>query len=124
MKRLKNIHPGQILKEEFLALLNITAYRLAKETGIPQTRISQILQYKRSVSADTAIRFSKFFGTSPQFWLGLQNDFDLEEEMLKKKKEFNEIQNYKDFFLLISDTDSYKVHKPRKVKKRYPSYAT
>ena len=96
MKRLKNIHPGQILQEEFLTPLNITAYRLAKETGIPQTRISQILQYKRSVSADTAIRFSKFFGTSPQFWLGLQNDFDLEEEMFKKKKEFSEIHNYKD----------------------------
>jgi addiction module HigA family antidote len=99
MKRLQNIHPGLILKEEFLAPLHITAYRLAKETGIPQTRISQILQYKRSVSADTAIRFSKFFGTSPQFWLGLQNDFDLEEEMLKKKKEFNEIQSYKDLRL-------------------------
>lgn len=96
MKRLQNIHPGLILKEEFLAPLNITAYRLAKETRIPQTRISQILQFKRSVSADTAIRFSKFFGTSPQFWLGLQNDFDLEEEMLKKKKEFNEIHNFKD----------------------------
>lgn len=96
MKRLANIHPGQILSEEFLTPLNITAYRLAKETGIPQTRISQILQYKRSISADTAIRLSKFFGTTPQFWLGLQNDYDLEEEMLKKKKEFNEIHNYKD----------------------------
>jgi addiction module HigA family antidote len=95
MKRLQNIHPGLILQEEFLTPLNITAYRLAKETGIPQTRISQILQYKRSVTADTAIRFSKFFGTSPQFWLGLQNDFDLEEEMFKKKKEFSEIHNYK-----------------------------
>ncbi|XDD44507.1 HigA family addiction module antitoxin [Leptospira sp. WS60.C2] len=96
MKLLANIHPGQILSEEFLTPLNITAYRLAKETGIPQTRISQILQYKRSISADTAIRLSKFFGTTPQFWLGLQNDYDLEEEMLKKKKEFNEIHNYKD----------------------------
>ncbi|EOQ88880.1 addiction module antidote protein HigA [Leptospira yanagawae serovar Saopaulo str. Sao Paulo = ATCC 700523] len=96
MKRLPNIHPGQILSEEFLIPLNITAYRLSKETGIPQTRISQILLQKRSISADTAIRFSKFFGTTPQFWLGLQNDYDLEEEILKKKKEFNGIQNYKD----------------------------
>lgn len=86
MKRLPNIHPGQILSEEFLIPLNITAYRLSKETGIPQTRISQILLQKRSISADTAIRFSKFFGTTPQFWLGLQNDYDLEEEILKKKK--------------------------------------
>lgn len=96
MKRLPNIHPGQILSEEFLIPLNITAYRLSKETGIPQTRISQILLQKRSISADTAIRFSKFFGTTPQFWLGLQNDYDLEEEILKKQKEFNGIQNYKD----------------------------
>ncbi|TGL22636.1 addiction module antidote protein, HigA family [Leptospira bourretii] len=96
MKRLANIHPGQILSEEFLTPLKITAYRLAKETGISQTRISQILIYKRSVSADTAIRLSKFFGTTPQFWLGLQNDYDLEEEMLKKQKEFNGIHNYKD----------------------------
>ncbi|TGL24228.1 addiction module antidote protein, HigA family [Leptospira yanagawae] len=96
MKRLTNIHPGQILSEEFLIPLNITAYRLSKETGIPQTRISQILLQKRSISADTAIRFSKFFGTTPQFWLGLQNDYDLEEEILKKQKEFNGIQNYKD----------------------------
>lgn len=96
MKRLANIHPGQILSEEFLTPLKITAYRLAKETGIPQTRISQILLYKRSISADTAIRLSKFFGTTPQFWLGLQNDYDLEEEMLKKQKEFNGIHNYKD----------------------------
>ncbi|TGL48207.1 addiction module antidote protein, HigA family [Leptospira kemamanensis] len=96
MKRLPNIHPGQILSEEFLIPLKITAYRLSKETGIPQTRISQILLHKRSISADTAIRLSKFFGTTPQFWLGLQNDYDLEEEMLKKQKEFNGIQNYKD----------------------------
>ncbi|TGL65336.1 HigA family addiction module antitoxin [Leptospira jelokensis] len=96
MKRLPNIHPGQILSEEFLIPLKITAYRLSKETGIPQTRISQILLQKRSISADTAIRFSKFFGTTPQFWLGLQNDYDLEEEILKKQKEFNGIQNYKD----------------------------
>jgi addiction module HigA family antidote len=96
MKRLPNIHPGMVLQEEFLTPLKITAYRLAKETSIPQTRISQILLSKRSITADTAIRFSQFFGNSPQFWLGLQNDFDLEEEMLKKKKEFNAIPNYKD----------------------------
>ena len=95
MKRLPNIHPGKVLLEEFLTPLNITAYRLAKETGVSQTRIGQILIYKRSISADTAIRFSMFFGTTPQFWLGLQNDFDLEEEMLKNRDKFKEIQNYK-----------------------------
>lgn len=95
MKRLPNIHPGKVLLEEFLTPLNITAYRLAKETGVSQTRIGQILIYKRSISADTAIRFSMFFGTTPQFWLGLQNDFDIEEEMLKNRDKFKEIQNYK-----------------------------
>jgi addiction module HigA family antidote len=96
MKRLPNIHPGTILQEEFLDPLKITAYRLAKETELPQTRISQILQSKRSITADTAIRLSKFFGTSPQFWLGLQNDYDLEEVLLKKDKSFKNISNYKD----------------------------
>ena len=91
MKRLPNIHPGKVLLEEFLTPLNITAYRLAKETGVSQTRIGQILIYKRSISADTAIRFSMFFGTTPQFWLGLQNDFDLEEEMLKNRDKFKEV---------------------------------
>jgi addiction module HigA family antidote len=96
MKRLPNIHPGTILQEEFLDPLKITAYRLAKETELPQTRISQILHSKRSITADTAIRLSKFFGTSPQFWLGLQNDYDLEEVLLKKDKSFKNISNYKD----------------------------
>jgi addiction module HigA family antidote len=96
MKRIPNIHPGEILEEEFLIPLEITAYRLAKETGIPQTRISQIIKANRSITADTAIRLSKFFGTSPQFWLGLQNDYDLEEESKKKSKDFNSIANYKE----------------------------
>ncbi len=96
MKKIPNIHPGEILEEEFLLPLKITAYRLAKETGIPQTRISQIIKGNRSITADTAIRFSKFFGTTPQFWLGLQNDFDLEEELNKKVKEFNSILNFKE----------------------------
>lgn len=96
MKKIPNIHPGEILEQEFLLPLKITAYRLAKETGIPQTRISQIIKGNRSITADTAIRFSKFFGTTPQFWLGLQNDFDLEEESNKKVKEFNSILNFKE----------------------------
>ena len=96
MKKIPNIHPGELFEEEFLLPLKITAYRLAKETGIPQTRISQIIKGNRSITADTAIRFSKFFGTTPQFWLGLQNDFDLEEELNKKVKEFNSILNFKE----------------------------
>ena len=79
MKHLPNIHPGEVLEEEFLKPLNISAYRLAKETKIPQTRISEILKARRRITADTALRLAKFFGTTPQFWLGLQNDYDLEE---------------------------------------------
>ena len=80
MNKLKNVHPGEILEEEFIKPLDITAYKLAKETNIPQTRISEIIKGKRKITADTALRFSRFFGNSPQFWLGLQNDYDLEEE--------------------------------------------
>ncbi len=94
MKRLPNIHPGEVLFEEFLQPLNITAYRLAKETNIPQTRISEIIKKKRRITADTALRFSKFFGNSPEFWLGLQNDFDLEEEKFKIDKELNKIHSF------------------------------
>jgi addiction module HigA family antidote len=94
MKLIPNIHSGEILDEEFLKPLGITAYRLAKETRIPQTRISQIIKGNRRITADTAIRLSKFFGTTPQFWLGLQNDYDLEEESRKKSKDYNSIYNY------------------------------
>ncbi|HAD96653.1 MAG TPA: addiction module antidote protein, HigA family [Cryomorphaceae bacterium] len=93
MTRLKNIHPGEVLKEEFLDPMDISAYRLSKETFIPQTRISEIIKGKRRVTADTALRFAKFFGTSPRFWLGLQDDYDLEEESLKKSDELDEIRS-------------------------------
>ena len=95
MERLNNIHPGEILLEEFLNPMEISAYRLAKETFIPQTRISEIIKGKRRVTADTALRFSKFFGTSAKFWLGLQDDYDLEEEKSEKEKELNGIKPLK-----------------------------
>lgn len=92
MTRLKNIHPGEILQEEFLIPMGISAYRLAKETFIPQTRISEIIKGNRRITADTALRFSRFFGNSPKFWLGLQDDFDLEEEIDLIGKEISSIQ--------------------------------
>ncbi len=92
MKKLKNIHPGEILKEEFIEQLGITAYRLSKDTFIPQTRISEILKGKRRITADTALRFSKYFGTSAKFWLGLQDDFDLEEGVILKQNELDSIK--------------------------------
>lgn len=91
MIRLKNIHPGEILKEEFLDPLNITAYRLSKSIGIPQTRTSQIIKGNRRVTADTALRLAKYFGTSAKFWMGLQDDYDLEKETLKLKVELDSI---------------------------------
>ena len=87
MNRLANVHPGEILLEEFLKPMEITAYRLSKSIGIPQTRTSQIIKGKRVITADTALRLSKYFGTSPKFWLGLQDDYDLEEQTNKLENE-------------------------------------
>ena len=87
MKKLPNIHPGTVLQEEFLLPMGISAYRLTKDIGIPQTRVSQVIKGERRVTADTALRLSKYFGNSAKFWLGLQNDFDLEEELKGKSKE-------------------------------------
>ena len=93
-EKLPNIHPGEILKEEFLDAIGISAYRLAKEINVPETRISEIVHGKRSITADTAIRFSKFFGTTAEFWLNLQNLYDLEEEKNNHAHEFETIKMY------------------------------
>jgi antitoxin HigA-1 len=94
MKKLKNIHPEEVLQEEFLIPLQVSAYKLSKDIGIPQTRISGILKGNRRVTADTALRLSKYFGNSAKFWLGLQDDFDIEEEMQTKSKELNSIEHF------------------------------
>lgn len=94
MEKLPNIHPGEVLSEEFLVPLSITPYRLAKETNIPQTRISEIIKGNRRVTADTALRLSQFFGNSAKFWLGLQDDFDIENELLEKQKELDLIKPF------------------------------
>ncbi len=94
MKKLKNIHPGEILKEEFLDEMKISAYKLSKDLKIPQTRISQILLRKRRISADTALRLSLYFNTSAKFWIGLQDDYDIEEAMNKNKDSIQSINQY------------------------------
>ncbi len=91
MKELANIHPGEVLNEEFLKPLALSAYRISKDLNIPQTRISEIIKGNRRITADTSLRLSRYFGNSPKFWLGLQNDFDLEDEINKKEAEFSEI---------------------------------
>ena len=92
MKKLKNVHPGEVLREEFLIPMEVSAYRVAKETFLPQTRISEIIKGNRRITADTALRLSKYFGTSAKFWLGLQGDFDLEEETRSKADELKNIR--------------------------------
>jgi addiction module HigA family antidote len=77
--RLPNIHPGEILLEDFLRPLEVSQNRLARDIGVPPRRINEIVLGKRSVTPDTALRLARFFGTSERFWLGLQTDYDLEE---------------------------------------------
>lgn len=77
MKKLNNIHPGEILLEEFLIPMEISAYRMAKETFLPQNHISEIIKGTGRITADTALRLANYFGTSAKFWLGLQDDFNL-----------------------------------------------
>jgi addiction module HigA family antidote len=95
MEKLPNIHPGEVLIEEFLNPLKISAYRLSKEIGIPQTRISEIIKGRRRITADTALRLSYFFGNTPKFWLGLQDDYDIEEEKSSKLDELKSIRKFK-----------------------------
>jgi len=79
MKRLRNIHPGEVLLEEFLVPMEVSQNALARAAGVPPRRINEIVLGKRGISADTAVRLARVFGTSERFWLGLQVDYDLEE---------------------------------------------
>ena len=95
MKKIPSVTPGEILLEEFLIPMNITAYRLAKDTNVPATRISQIIKGNRRITADTALRFSRYFGNSADFWLGIQDEFDLREERRKIAAELEKIPHIK-----------------------------
>ena len=79
MKRLRNIHPGEVLLEEFLKPMELSQNLLAREIGVPPRRINEIVLAKRGITADTAIRLAGHFGTTEQFWMALQADYDLEE---------------------------------------------
>ncbi|MEX0980985.1 MAG: HigA family addiction module antitoxin [Bacteroidales bacterium] len=96
MDKLENIHPGEVLLEEFLKPMDISAYRLSKDTEIPQTRVSQIIKGNRRITADTALRLSSYFGNSPKFWLGLQDDYDIEEEKAIRNDIFKRISLIRD----------------------------
>jgi addiction module HigA family antidote len=93
MKHLKNIHPGEILKEEFLVPMGISVYRLSVETGLSETRLGQIIKGKRSISAETAVKLGKFFRVEAEFWMNLQTLFDIEEAHKQYKKEIESIRS-------------------------------
>jgi addiction module HigA family antidote len=79
-RKIGNIHPGKVLQEEFLVPLHLSQYRISKDIKVPPRRINEIVHGKRAITADTALRLSKYFGTSPQFWLNLQSHYELENE--------------------------------------------
>ena len=76
---LDNVHPGEVLLEEFLNPMGISQNRIARDIGVPPRRVNEIVHGKRSITADTALRLARYFGTSEGFWMGLQTDYDLEE---------------------------------------------
>jgi addiction module HigA family antidote len=94
MNRIPNIHPGEILSEDFLKPMGLSAYRLSKGANIDQTRISEIIRGKRSITADTALRLARFFGNSPEFWLNLQAHYDLEQKKREMEKDLKKIKPY------------------------------
>jgi len=79
MRDLPPVHPGEQLREEFMKPLGLTAYRLAKDLGVPVTRIQAIIGKRRSITGDTALRLGRYFGTTPEVWLNMQRDFELEQ---------------------------------------------
>jgi addiction module HigA family antidote len=92
MKKLPNIHPGEVLREEFLEPLGISQYKLAKAINVQPIRIGEICAGRRSITADTALRLSRALGTTPGFWLGLQADYDTEEAECVSGDTLNRIQ--------------------------------
>jgi len=93
MRKLKNIHPGEILKEEFLDPMGVTVYRLSRETGLSQTRLSQIIKGERSITAETALKLGKFFNVPAEFWMNLQSLYDIEEAQEQYRKELKSIHS-------------------------------
>ena len=93
MKQLPNIHPGEVLLEEFLKPLGVSQNRLARTMRVPPRRINEIVHGKRAITADTAIRLARALGTSEQFWMGLQADYDLEEARKAARSELEKVGN-------------------------------
>ena len=94
MRHLKNIHPGEVLQEEFLGPMGISVYRIAKETGLSPTRLGQIIKGSRGITAETAIKIGRFLNTGPEFWMNLQSLYDIEEAKRRYIKEVKAIHPY------------------------------
>jgi len=96
MRQLKNIHPGEVLKKEFLDPMGISVYRLSKDTGLSQTRLGQLVKGKRGMTAETAVKLGKFFGIAPEFWMNLQSLYDIEEAQKQYRKDLKSINSIQD----------------------------
>ncbi|MFZ3137673.1 MAG: HigA family addiction module antitoxin [Thermodesulfovibrionales bacterium] len=94
MRHLKNIHPGEVLQEEFLVPMGISVYRIAKETGLSPTRLGQIIRGNRGITVETAIKIGRFLNTGPEFWMNLQSLYDIEEAKRRYSKEVKTIYPY------------------------------
>lgn len=95
MRHLKNIHPGEILKEEFLRPMSISVYRLSEETGLSQTRLGQIIKGKRNITAETALKLGRFFSAPAEFWMNLQTIYDIEEAEKRYRKDIESIHPFR-----------------------------
>ena len=102
-RRKPPIHPGEILREEFLSPLGVSQYRLAKETSVPPRRINEIVRGKRSISVDTALRLARYFGVSERFWLNLQSRYDLE---IERDRLGNRLSNEVKVFRVVAASSS------------------
>ena len=94
MAKIKSLHPGEVLREDFLKPMGITAYRLAKDINVPVNRITGIVNEDRAISADTALRLSRYFGTSAKVWTGLQSDYDLEIAAVQSRAALKRIESF------------------------------
>ena len=91
---MKPLHPGEVLREDFLKPMGITAYRLAKDINVPVNRITGIVNEDRAISADTALRLGRYFGTSAKVWTGLQSDYDLEVAAVQSRAALKRIESF------------------------------
>ena len=94
-KKLSPVHPGEVLREDFLGPMNLSAYTVARACGVPRTRIERLVREETPVTADTALRLAKYFGTSPAFWMGMQAQYDLERTEDEVSAEIKRIQPVK-----------------------------